>query len=66
MFPGMVDETTEDKDSDEPDHQTEEQSPADKAGVPPVLLKESHAKVEEDDAVTGGAEHLDEVVDSGQ
>ena len=66
MFPGQVNETTEDKDCEEPDHQTEDQGPADKAGVPHMLLKESHSKVEEDDAVTDGAEHLDEVVDSGQ
>jgi hypothetical protein len=31
-----------------------------------VALEEGHAKVEEDDAVTSGAEHLDEVVDGGQ
>ena len=66
MLPGKVDETTEDKDCEEPDHQTEEQGPADEAGVPHMVFKESHSKVEEDDAVTGGTEHLDEVIDSGQ
>ena len=66
ILPQHVDQEAKAIDGDKPDNQTEQQSPADKASVPNMLLKESHSKVEEDDAVTGGTEHLDEVIDSGQ
>ena len=46
-------EDTDNRDEgDKPDNETEEECPADKAGVPVVALEEGHAEVEEDDAVT--------------
>ena len=68
--PKAISETSEKVDPDKSDEETEDERPDDEAWVPEIVSRveaevdHSHAEVEEDDAVHGGAKHGDEVVDS--
>ena len=58
-----VDGDTEEVGDDEPDAEDKEDGEQDEADIPDMLIAEPRdAKIEEDDTVAGGAEHLDEVV----
>ena len=65
--PEAVGCVSQDINPDKPDQETQHQRPGDESWEPVMRLRvpeleQSHAEVEEDDAVHGGAEHADEVV----
>ena len=68
-LPEAIRECCKEVDSNKSDEKAEHNSPDDEAWIPEVVsgieaeVQQRHPKVEEDDAVHGGAEHADEVVD---
>ena len=69
--PEAIGEACQEVDPNEPDQKAEDKGPDDEARVPEIIfwiepeVQKRHAEVEEDDAVHGGAEHADKVVDCG-
>ena len=66
VLPKQVDKESKTVNGEKSDTSYDHNSREDKASVPNMLLKESHSKIQEYDAVTDAAQHLDEVLHCGQ